>query len=76
MINKQVEFFCLCRLRKYDEELFTRLFGVTNKIKIYCIKLNLLLTREEMNKICAKLYKKFRSLETQHIFSNYVSCFI
>ena len=61
-------------VKKYDEELFTNLFDVTNKIKIkkICIQFNQSLSNEDMKNI----YKKIISFETQKIISNEVSCFI
>ena len=61
-------------VKKYDEEFFTILFDVTNKIKIkkICIKISSSLSNEDMKNICAKI----RSLETQNIISNEVSCFV
>ena len=66
-------------VKKYNEKLFTNLFDVTNKIEIrkICIELDdELLSYEDVKNICAKIYKKIRSLETQNIISNEVSCFI
>ena len=67
-------------VKKYDEELFTNLFDVTNKIKIkkICIELDDELLSNEIfvKNICRKIFKKIRSLETQFIISNEVSCFI
>ena len=65
-------------VKKYDEELFTNLFDVTNKIKIrkICIEFeDESLSNEDVKNICAKIYKKIRSLETQSIISNKVSSF-
>ena len=65
-------------VKKYNEELFTTLFGVTNKIAIKKIRfwLDKLLSKAEKNNICAKLYRKIRNLDTKNIISNKVSCFI
>ena len=66
-------------VEKYDEELFTNLFDVTNKIEIgkIHIKFNYWsLINEGVENVCAKFYKKIRSLKTQNIVSNEVSCFI
>ena len=65
----------MCDVHEYDEELFTNLFDVTNKIKIrkICIEFHRLLSNEDKKNICAKIYKKIRSLETQNIISNEVS---
>ena len=70
--------FELSRVEKYDEELFTILFGVTNKIEIkkICIKFYWSLSYEDQKYICAKIYRKIRSLEKQNVVSNDVSCFI
>ena len=59
---------------KYDEELFTNLFDISNKIKIrkICIELNELLSNEDKKNICSKIEDKI----TRSIFSNDVSCFI
>ena len=61
-------------VKKYDEELFTNLFDVTNKIKIKKIRIEF--DRSLSNEDVKKIYRKIRSLETQNIISNEVSCFI
>ena len=68
----------LINLRKYDEELFTSLFDLTNKIEIrkICIEFDWLLIYEDVKNICPKIYKKIRSLKTQNIISNEVSCLL
>ena len=78
IINKQVEMLQIWNVKKYDEELFTNLFDVTNKIEIGKIHIVFYrsLSIEDVKNICAKIYKKIRSLETQNIISNEVSCFI
>ena len=78
IINKQVESLFLTNVKKYDEELFTNLFDVTNKIEIkkFRIRLYSLLSNKQKKNICAKIHKKIRSLETQNIISSEVSCFI
>ena len=63
-------------LEKYDEEFFTNFFDVTNKIEIEKIHIQLSLRNEDEKKICAKIHEKIRTLETQNITSNEVSCFI
>ena len=68
----------LLGLKNYDEELFTNLFDLTNKIEIrkICIWFHSSLSNEDVKNICAKIFKKIRSLETQSIISNEVSCYI
>ena len=65
-------------VKKYDKELFTNLYDVTNKIKIkkICIEFYSSLSYEDEKYICTKIYRKIRSLETQNIISNEVSCYI
>ena len=77
IINKQTELLELYGAEKYDEELFTNLFDVINKIEIRKIsfKLYSFLSNEDKNNICAKIYKKIRTLETENIISNDVSLF-
>ena len=74
ILNKQVEKLEIFYVKTYDEELFTSLFDVTNKIEIrkICIELGWGLYKED---ICAKIHKQIRSLETRNIISNEVSCF-
>ena len=62
-------------VEKYDEEMFTSLFNVTNKIKVgkIFIRLYQSLSYKGVKNICAKVYNKIRSLETQDIISNEVS---
>ena len=78
ILNTQVELLSLNGVRKYDEELFTILFDVTNKIKIgkICIRFGSLLSNEDVKNICAKIYRKIRSLKTQNMISSEVSYFI
>ena len=67
---------------KYDEELFTNLFDLTNKIKIrkICIELynwlhshfKLAFSDEDVKSICTKIEDKIK----RSIFPNDVSCFI
>ena len=68
----------LYNVKKYDEELFTILFDLTNKIEIGKIFIHLYdeLLSYEVKNFCGKIYEKIRSLETQNIISNYVSCLI
>ena len=80
ILNKQVELFHMRIVMKYDEELFTSFFDLTNKIEIEKIRIQLKfskwsLSNEDVKNICAKIYKKIRSLETQSIISNKVSSF-
>ena len=66
-------------VEKYDEELFTNLFDVTNKIEIRKISIHLnnqLLSNKDVKNICAKIYNNIRSLKTQNIIFNEVSFFI
>ena len=60
-------------VKKYDEEFFTILFDVTNKIKIK--KICILSVRSLSNEDVKKIYKKIRSLETQNIITKEVSSF-
>ena len=76
ILNKQVKELQLINVEKYDKELFINLFNLTNKIKMkkICIQLSdkllsLVLTYPN-------IHKKIRSLKTQNIISNEVSCFI
>ena len=77
-MNKQVEVLKLYNVRKYDEELFTNLFGLRNKIeiRIIFIEFHQSLSNEDVKNFFTKLYKKIRSLQTQNIVSNEVSCFL
>jgi len=75
VINKQVDLLKLPSVKKYDEELFTSLFDLTNKFEIrkICIRFDYRsLSNKDVKNICAKIYKKIRSLETQNIISNEV----
>ena len=78
ILNKQVELLDLFHVLKYDEELFTILFNITNKIEIRKIRIQLkeLLSNEDVNNICAKIEDKIRSLETQNIISNEVKAVV
>ena len=65
-------------MRKYDEELFTNVFDVTNKFETKNIRVevvNELLSNEDKKNICAKIEDKIISFETQNLISNEVSCF-
>ena len=77
IINKQVELLVFYGVEKYDEEIFTNLFDFTNRIEIrkIRIKFDSLLSNKDLKNICAKIHRKIRSLETQNIISNKVSCF-
>ena len=77
IINQQVELLRLYNVQKYDEELFTILFDLTNKIEIrkICIKLYYKLLSNKVKNICAKIKDKIRSFETKNLISNEVSCF-
>jgi len=62
-------------VEKYDEELFTNLFDVTNKIEIGKIHIKFgyrSLISEDVENVFAKFYKKIRSLKTQNVVSNEV----
>ena len=64
----------LSYVKKYNEEFFTNLFDVTNKIEIKEVRVELheLLSNEDVKNICAKIKDKI----TRSIFSKNVSCFI
>ena len=71
--------FKLSKVRKYDEELLTILFDVTNKIEIRKIRIKLYhdwLSNEDMKNICAKIKEKIRGFETQNIIFKDVSYFV
>ena len=71
--------FEISKVEKYDEEIFTILFDVTNKIEIRKISIHLnnrLLSNKDVKNICAKIYNNIRSLKTQNIIFNEVSFFI
>ena len=67
-------------VEKYDDEIFTVLFDVMNKIQVgkICIELDdsLLSNKIETKNICTKFHNKLESLQTQNMISNDVSCFI
>ena len=74
-LNIQVEFLKVYNVRKYDEELFTNVFDVTNKFETKNIRVevvNELLSNEDKKIICTKIEDKI----TRSLFSNDVCCYI
>ena len=63
-------------VNKYDDEIFTILFDVINKIEIGNICISLLSNKNEPNNMCRKFHNKLESLQTQNMISNDVRCFI
>ena len=76
ILNKQVESLYVHNVDKYDEELFTILFDVINKIEIrkICIDFIDLFLFDDEDRI--NVIAKTQSLKTQNIISNKVSCLI
>ena len=76
IINKQVESLRIFNVKKYDEDLFTHLFDVINKIQVgdICIELlSGLSNTDEIKNFCIKMVNKLKSLQTQNMLSNKVS---
>ena len=67
-------------LENYDDEKFTVLFDVINKIQVGKISIllndSLLSNKIETKNFCRKFHNKLESLQTQNMISNDVSCFI
>ena len=62
---------------KYDENLFTSFFEITNKMDIE--QLAIVLSnhlKEDLSYICSKIKEKIESFQTTSIVSNEVSLFI
>ena len=67
-------------VEKYDDEIFTVLFDVINKIQVGKISIllnySLRSNKIETKNFCRKLHNKLESLQTQNMISNDVSSFI
>ena len=67
-------------VKKYDDEMFTVLFDVINKIQVGEIRIwldsSLLSNKIETKNLCRKFHNKLESFQTQNMISNDVSSFI
>ena len=77
ILNKQVKLLNLSGVIKYDEELFTFLFDLTNKILIrkFFIKFFVLISDKDRKNMYEKIHEKILSLKVQNEVSIYIKVF-
>ena len=67
-------------VEKFEDEIFTILFDVINRIQVGEILIyldeSLRSNKIETKNLCRKFHNKLESLQTQNMISNDVSCFI
>ena len=80
LIKKQIENLKMELVRRYDKQLFTTLFNVTNRIHVEKISVCLHFSRDDniifKKSICKAFHEQIRCLETNNMISNNVSYFI